>query len=219
MATDPFHVAMCALTKGAIYDYQDYAPGEWVPVHDDPDLAERWHRLGDLPQGTLGRAVWEMYRARGFSFPGEPGSVNPLLAQHDFVHVLADYGTTVPHEIEVFGFIAAADPRCEGLLKMVLGLFVDGTIREGAGLFQADVSHRFEPQRLLDAIERGREARMGDAMRVDWHDLAGEAVGYLRRRFNIGPKGEGAGCGPFDSPGEMSPFQRRQGRNRADEDR
>ena len=46
-----------------------------------------------------------------------PGSAPPLLAQHDWVHVLADYGSTVEGELEVFGFISApttirAHSRC-----------------------------------------------------------------------------------------------------------
>lgn len=31
----------------------------------DPALASRWTALEDLPAGTLGRHVWELYRARG----------------------------------------------------------------------------------------------------------------------------------------------------------
>lgn len=59
----------------------------WASAVADPALAERWSGLGDLAEGTLGRTVWEMYRARGFVFPGLPGSAPPLLAQHDWVHV------------------------------------------------------------------------------------------------------------------------------------
>ena len=67
----------------------------WDVAVKDPALAARWVSLAELPAGTLGRRVWEMYQARGFVFPGLPGSAPPLLAQHDWVHVLADYGTTV----------------------------------------------------------------------------------------------------------------------------
>ncbi|MFL6112825.1 MAG: hypothetical protein ACJ786_15950, partial [Catenulispora sp.] len=80
--------------------------GPWTPVEDDPALAARWAALGELPAGTLGRGVYDFYKSRGFSFPGAPGSAPPLLAQHDWVHILADYGTRVESEIEVFAFIA-----------------------------------------------------------------------------------------------------------------
>jgi len=81
----------------------------WDLAADDPALAQRWADLEHLPPGTLGRRVTELYRARGFTYPGLPGSAPPLLAQHDWVHVLADYGTTVESELEVFAFIARAN--------------------------------------------------------------------------------------------------------------
>ena len=77
-------------------------------VHD-PELAARWGALETLPPDSIGRKVWELYQARGFTFPGTPDSAPPLLAQHDWVHCLADYGTTVESEVEVFGLIARAN--------------------------------------------------------------------------------------------------------------
>ena len=53
----------------------------WEATVDDPALAERWTALGSLEPGTLGRAISDMYQARGFSFPGMPGSAPPLLAR------------------------------------------------------------------------------------------------------------------------------------------
>lgn len=78
----------------------------------------RWSSLENCPPGSLGRGVFEFYRSRGFSFPGLVGSAPPLLAQHDWVHVLADYGTTIESELEVFMFIARAnaDPRAFSLV-------------------------------------------------------------------------------------------------------
>lgn len=62
-------------------------------VEHDPVLAARWDALADLPDGPLGRLLHGFYLARGFSVPGAPDSAPPLLAQHDWVHVLAEYGT------------------------------------------------------------------------------------------------------------------------------
>ena len=81
----------------------------WEMRCDDPELAARWAALADCPDGSLGQGISRFYAARGFSFPGLPQSAPPLLAQHDWVHVLADYGSTVEAEIEVFGFIARAN--------------------------------------------------------------------------------------------------------------
>ena len=49
----------------------------------------------NCPEGSLGLGVWRFYRARGFTFPGRPESAPPNLAQHDWIHVLAEYGSTV----------------------------------------------------------------------------------------------------------------------------
>ncbi len=65
----------------------------WDAVPDDPALAAKWASLAALEPGTIGRGVHDFYLSRGFTAPGLPGSAPPLLAQHDWVHVLADYGT------------------------------------------------------------------------------------------------------------------------------
>ena len=68
---------------------------------EDPVLADTWMGFSELPHGTLGRAVWDMYRTRGFGLPGSVGGASAYLAQHDFVHVIADYGTNLDGELEV----------------------------------------------------------------------------------------------------------------------
>ena len=88
----------------------------WEFSVDDVELAAQWSSLETLPADSIGRKVWELYQARGFTFPGTPGSAPPLLAQHDWVHVLADYGTTVESEVEVFGFISTGERRHARLL-------------------------------------------------------------------------------------------------------
>jgi hypothetical protein len=87
-----------------------------------------------------------------------PGSAPPLLAQHDWVHIVADYGTKVESEPEVFAFIARAndDPKGFSLLAMVVSLFETGYLEEGAGLFEA-----FPGQLSLDGVA----VRVADAMR------------------------------------------------------
>jgi hypothetical protein len=198
----------------------------WDLAVDDPALADRWAALGSLPTGTLGRGVWQLYRARGFAFPGSPGSAPPLLAQHDWVHVLADYGTTVESELEVFALIARAndDMRAFSLLAMVVSLFETGYLRTGAGLFEYDVGHltgttrgRAMAARVADAMRRGawcHDAEAGsdsvDFLRVDWFALAALPVHEVRQRFRLVPKSPAAvaagSVGPAE-PGGISAFQ------------
>ena len=204
----------------------------WDVAVNDPALAARWSSLERLPAGTIGRRVWEMYRARGFAFPGLPGSAPPLLAQHDWVHVLADYGTTVEAELEVFAFIARAndDMRAYSLLAMVLSLFETGYLRTGAGMFQSDTGHLSQSRdmavRLGDALRRGAlgtdhvtRSDSIDYLRLDWFELAGTPLEDVRTRFNVVAKSDEAvaagSVGPWQ-PGGMSPFQERSGRDLAE---
>jgi hypothetical protein len=200
----------------------------WDQAVDDPDLAARWAALGDLDAGSLGRAVWKLYRARGFAFPGQPGSAPPLLAQHDWVHVLCDYGTTVENELEVFAFIARANDDMRGfsLLAMVVSLFETGYLRTGAGLFEASPGHLSVTDqmasRVADAMRRGAmctdrslDQDSIDFMRLDWFELAASSLEDVRGRFNVTPKSASAiaagSVGPWE-PGGISPFQDRSGR-------
>lgn len=206
----------------------------WDDDVDDPELAARWAALEALPEGTLGRGVWQLYTARGFAFPGLPGSAPPLLAQHDWVHVLADFGTTVESELEVFGLIARANDDMRGfsLLAMVVSLFETGYLRTGAGLFQSDVGHVSGPGhgrrmavRLADAMARGawcRDTVTGapdvDFLRVDWFTLADLPLAEARARFDLRPRRPEAVAAGSVGPGEaggISPFQVAAGRDLA----
>ncbi len=186
---------------------------------DDPELAARWAALADCPDGSLGQGISRFYAARGFSFPGLPQSAPPLLAQHDWVHVVADYGSTVEAEIEVFGFIARAndDPRAFSLLAMVISLFETGYLASGAGLFTYDRGHLSRegmPVRLADAMRRGAlvgaAAGGPDLLTVDWFAHADQPIEAVREEYGVVPKSERAiAAGSVDpwSPGGISPYQ------------
>jgi hypothetical protein len=216
---------------------------EWVPEHasalhtsgelasawdacvNDATLAAQWRDMEHLPAGTLGRRITEFYRARGFVYPGLPGSAPPLLAQHDWVHVLGDYGTTVESELEVFAFIARAndDMKAFSLLAMVVSLFETGYLRAGAGLFEASPGHLSEhgmATRVGDAMRRGALCNGSvDFLLTDWFDLAELKVEEAREHFAVVEKSaeavESGSAGPWQ-PGGISPFQLEAGATLAD---
>ncbi len=195
----------------------------WEEAPPDPELEASWRAFDTLPDGTLGHAICRMYHERGFQLPGSPGSASAYLAQHDFVHVLADYGTTIEGEIEVFGFLGRADPDPKGFawLATMIGLFETGYIH-AQGFFDANVRDRVMDNpgmdvRLADAIRRGKvvaEHLGKDLFKVDYHALAELPVEEVRRRLNIPPKSDAAiaagSPGLFDPEG-ISEFQRAAG--------
>ncbi|MEO0603335.1 MAG: hypothetical protein AAF211_17985 [Myxococcota bacterium] len=167
-------------------------------LHDDPELLGEWEGLGELPPGTLGHAVWTFYRSRGFAFPGAPDSVAPTLAQHDFVHVLADYGATMEGEIETFALMSAADPDPRGFswLATVLGVFETGYVPTAAGgVLEADRGHLDNEGmciRLADALRRGRLVAKDLVGGVDFFDLAKRPLDEARADLGLVPKSEAA---------------------------
>ena len=134
---------------------------------------------------------------------------------------IADYGTNLKGELEVFGLIARADPDPKGFawLATLIGLFETGYI-SSAGFFNRDVSERNirapgMNQRIADAIRRGKVVcdRYGvDLFEVDYYELADRPVDEFRELLSMPPKSsgaiEGGSVGLFDLEG-MSEKQRR----------
>jgi hypothetical protein len=179
---------------------------------EDPDLADTWMGFSDLAPGTLGRSVWDMYRTRGFGLPGAVGGASAYLAQHDFVHVIADYGTNLNGELEVFALIGRADPDPKGFawLATLIGLFGTGYVAD-AGFFSGDLQERRLDSseihiRIADALRRGRNLcdRLGvDLLELDYHELATRPVADVRAELGTDPKG-----GPAMAVGSPSVFDR-----------
>lgn len=188
----------------------------WGQVSDDPALAAQWAGLRELPVGTLGRGVADFYADRGFVTPGLPGSAPPLLAQHDWVHVLAGYGTTLENEIEVFAFMARAndDPRAFSLLAMVISLFETGYLPAGAGLFEANEGHLRTAgmaTRLGDAMRRGALTHGShDFLDLDWFTLADRPIAVVRNEIGLTAKSPDAvtagSVGAWEAGG-ITPYQ------------
>src|SRR5262245_20022883 len=197
----------------------------------DPAVLELWQSFEALPGDSLGRQVWDMYDARGFGLPGSPEGASPFLAQHDFVHVLADYGTNLKGELEVFALIGRANPDPQGFawLATLVGLFETGYV-EDTGFFERDVrEHNIQAPgmhvRIADAIRRGKlvsERCQQDLFTVNFTPLATRHVDEVRDMLTIPAKSAGAlesgSPGLFDRAG-MSAIQQAYFDKRAGGDR
>jgi hypothetical protein len=188
---------------------------------DDPVLFDRWRSLEESPEGTLGRAVTDFYRARGFVYPGRPESAPPYLAQHDWVHCIGDYCSKLDGEFEVFGLIGRADPDPRGFtwIATIIGLFDTGYHDAEGNVFQADVTERWLEKpgmdlRLADAMRRGAICGK-DLMAVDYFAHAHRPLVEVADVLGIpekAPEAIAAGStSPFDPDWKhaMSEFQHR----------
>lgn len=71
-------------------------------------IKEKMNSLADLPNGALGRALFDFYRRNGFAFISEDDPDQDSLIPHDLTHVIAGYGATAEAEIALQGFMVGA---------------------------------------------------------------------------------------------------------------
>jgi hypothetical protein len=193
-------------------------PSERPPA--DPALEAQWQAYAELPPDTLGFGVWDMYDSRAFDLPGSPNGPPPRLAQHDFVHVIADYGTNLRGELEVFALIGRTDPDPKGFawLATLVGLFETGYITT-SGFFDRDVRDPVIRApgmhvRLADGIRRGKviaQHRNTSLFDEDYHALAQRPVAEVRDILGFPPKSRAAldaGSAELCSMAGMSEMQR-----------
>jgi len=167
-------------------------------------IERKWAALADMPTGSLGAAVAEFYRVHHFPLPGALRGIGEVGAQHDFVHVLADYPPTPEGEIDVFSFIAASmsDPKGFVQLVMTLGLFQNSTITHVAGkkvaIARADtLGDPGATSRFGDALHRGTVCKV-DALGIDHFAIADQPLDRLRDAFAIAPREDTTQPGALD---------------------
>ena len=150
----------------------------------DPALAKRHDALGTLPEGTLGRAYWEIYKRNAYAFPGDPKGVNAAFARpHDSTHVISGYDTSPRGEILVSTFTAGMHPKLpmEGhILPVIFSWHLGIEINKLAGSFRG----AFEPEQFWWAWVRGSQMTV-DLFSADWDFWAHveEPVDRLRQRY------------------------------------
>jgi hypothetical protein len=164
-----------------------------LTTETNAEEAARWEGLATNPPSSIGRSMWEFYSMRGFAFPGRPGSVNEAVAQHDWLHLLADYSTTPLGEIEVLSFQTAATRTPGGFLGLVgaLALFESGLMP--ASLIVKDTpGHALAAlgalDRMAEAVARGAACRRDLLLDVDFFLHAHEPLEDVRERFGVAPK-------------------------------
>jgi hypothetical protein len=162
-----------------------------LTVEADEAEVARWAALEHCPAGSIGRALFDFYRARGFRYPGQPGAANPAVAQHDWVHLLSDYGTTELGELEVNAFMAASTGTSGTLVGLVGALALFESKLMARSLVVQGVRDTLSApgalERLAEAIARGGACGL-NLLDVDWFALADTPLDELRARFRVPPR-------------------------------
>ncbi len=130
-----------------------------------PAVVDRYERLLDRAEGTLGHELGRYYANNGFPFPGtQGGHAIEVVGLHDVHHVLAGYPTSINGEFALAGFTASVSRR-EPLdhLVFVLLTWHVGNSESPTGVAQAAI----EPEHFFDGIGRGAHVHL-DVTRTDW---------------------------------------------------
>lgn len=158
------------------------------------EVAKRWRALGECPDGSWGRGVYDFYIAHHFPFPGEMRGIYEIGARHDWMHVLCDYGTDAEGELDVFAFIAATMPGSSGLalLSITLGVFQNGSLRRVRGkVIRNAAEDTLDSNAVVDrwalAFWRGTQCTTDVMADVDLFAMADTPLDEARRQFNIVP--------------------------------
>lgn len=152
---------------------------------EDRPLAARYLALSECPNESLGRAVFEHYRAHGFPFPGEPFGMPEVGSFHDVGHVLSGYGTDAASEILQAAFQAGFVAR-GGLSYLVFGIAQFDLGVKVASIDEPEIG-RFDVARVLAAWERGATCRVDLSTSFDLFRHAARPLDEVRAELGIPP--------------------------------
>jgi hypothetical protein len=187
--------------------YAAFLPYEG-PALDDV-LAQRYDRLGQLDEGTFGRAFFDHYRSNGYAFPGRTFAlVEAWATPHDSLHVLSGYSTSAQGELLVAAFTGGMlrhdlDPMESHILPTILIYHLGIDINKGLNAgdrarIAADPSWRdtydgnvhlgLDAEKLWVAWGRGR-AMSEDVYSGHWSfwDHVEQPLDELRSQWAIPP--------------------------------
>lgn len=152
---------------------------------EDPAIAQKYHRLGQLPKGTLGHTFWQHYTENGLPFPGEAGGIPERLIFHDLGHILSGYNTTPQDEIQQ-GAFQAGFIRKDGfafLLFVILHFHWNIKITPIADPAQG----LFDIPLVIHALQRGAACSVDLSDHWNFWEVVDLPLNVVRDRYNIPP--------------------------------
>jgi len=154
-------------------------------LNENPEVAQRYLALGELPSGTLGRAVFDHYRAHGFALPGEKHGVPEAMMFHDVGHVLSGYGVDPQGEIQQAAF-QAGFVRTDGFLFLLFGILQFHVGVKITPIADAEQGF-FDVPKVLRAFQRGSACTLDISDHFDLFVFAKEPLESLRQRWHVAP--------------------------------
>jgi hypothetical protein len=170
----------------------DVSIDDWIMPYAggnaDPQLADRYRALADLPAGTFGRTFADFYATYGFAFPGEPQGLNRDFATpHDSTHVLSGYDTSPQGELLVSTFTAGMHPH-EPMSGHILPVIITWHLGIELVKFAGSYKGALDPEKFFVAWDRGSEVST-DVFAGSWDFWAASTrpLDELRAGYHVPP--------------------------------
>jgi uncharacterized tellurite resistance protein B-like protein len=127
---------------------------------EDAEQAARFAALAELPEHTLGYALYHQFADNGFAYPGQKHGPPAAMLFHDVGHVLAGYGTSPREELLVCAF------QCgymgdDGLVMYLMIAMLFQLAIEPIAKLRGVPAHRelVDVDTFMTAYERGKAMR------------------------------------------------------------
>jgi tellurite resistance protein len=169
--------------EGLLATVKQFLPLRGVTL---PEVTARYRELEKYPEGTLGRAFTNYLNENKFPFPGEAGAGPEIIVLHDCLHILGDYGTSAPEEIEIASFQVGChfDEFIYGILFGLAQYHLNIQMAPVA----ASQAMQANPEKMVAAFARG--CKVNRDMWTDFKpwDHFHKTVAELRLELEIAPK-------------------------------
>ncbi len=154
-------------------------------MNESEETARRFTALGELPQGSFGRAFYDHYRDHGFALPGEKSGVPENMIFHDVGHVVSGYGVDPENEIQQAAF-QAGYMRRDGFLFLLFGILQFHIGIRLTPIAKAEQGY-FDVRKVMKALERGSACKVDFSDHFDLFAHAAEPLAELRARWGVPP--------------------------------
>jgi hypothetical protein len=132
-----------------------------------PEVEERFRQLGQLPEGSFGKAFYDHFVLNEIPFPaGENGQIEGFAIPHDSAHVLSGYSTSEAGELLTAAFIAGMDER-NPMESQILPAMFSWHLGIRLTWLVGSIRGAFEPEKFWTAWSRGRASTV-NLFDPDW---------------------------------------------------
>jgi ubiquinone biosynthesis protein Coq4 len=151
----------------------------------DRATAQRYARLAQFPQGSVGHALYAYCKQNGFGLPGTNKGLPEQVSFHDIGHLLSGYDTNPAGEIKQAAF-QAGFVRKDGFVLLFFGI-----IQFHLGIqitpVAAPETGFFDIEQVMTALARGAACAMDLSDSWNFWAVADRPLDQLRANLRVLP--------------------------------